>query len=136
MAKTRRIWIYSPARAPKPKVPDSIKKDLEAKARELVERVLKPAHVRPPADERFNYIVNIYTKCYRNCFYFCAKYRSPGPNALSPYFDMRFARLEYVGNSCFSLSYMRHTGQWWETHRQLSINECLVAIKDEPHFWP
>lgn len=30
--------------------------------------------------------VDIYAKWYRRYFYFCAKYCSPAPNALSPFF--------------------------------------------------
>jgi len=137
MAKRQKRWIYSPRKPPRPMVPDTIKTDLEARAHELVEGVLKPTHIKPSAqDERFNYIVDIYTKWYRNYFYFCATYRSPGPYALAPFFETRFARVEYVGNGRFKLSYMRHTGQWWEIYTELSLHECLAAVKDEPHFLP
>jgi hypothetical protein len=137
MAKRGKMWIYNPPRPSKPQVPDAIKTDLEARANELVEGVLKPAHIRPPSpDERFNYIVDIYTKWYRNYFYFSAKYCCPGPTALLPFFEAKFARLEYIGNDRFNLSYMRHTGQWWEIDTDLSVHECLTAIKDEPHFLP
>lgn len=137
MAQKRKTWIYSPPKPPKPKVPEAIKTELEAKAHELVESVLKPTHVKPPPqDERFNYVVDIFTKWHRNYFYFCARYRCPGPNALSPYFEVGFARLEYVGRRSFNLSYMRHTGKWWELYTGLSLDECLTAIRDEPHFLP
>jgi hypothetical protein len=137
MAKRQKRWIYTPPRRPKPRVPDTVKMEVEARASELIESVLKPNHIKPALkNERFNYIVDIYTKWYRNYFYFCAKYRCPGPNAISPFFEAKFARLEYVGNGCFNLSYMRYTGQWWEIYTELSHDECLAAIKDEPHFLP
>lgn len=137
MAKRQKMWIYKPPRRSKPKVPDTIKWNVEEKGRELVETILKPKHVKPPSgDERFNYIVDIYSKWYRNYFYFCTKYCCPGPNAISPYFEAKFARMEYVGNDRFNLSYMRHTGQWWEIYTGLSADECLAAISDEPHFLP
>ena len=137
MAKRQKTWIYSLPKQPKPKVPEAVKKNLRAKASKLIESVLKPNHVKPPPeDERFNYIVDIYAKWYRNYLYFCAKYRCPGPNAISPFFEAKFARLEYIGNGCFNLSYMRHTGQWWEIYTELSMEECLAAIRDEPHFLP
>jgi len=78
----------------------------------------------------------VYTKWYRNYFYFCATYCSPGPYASAPSFETQFARLEYVGNQQFHLSYMRHTGQWWEIYTALSVEECFEAIRDEPHFLP
>ena len=131
------MWVYKPSKKLKPKVPDNIKWDVEAKGRELVENILKPIHVNPPSgDEQFNYIVDIYSKWYRNYFYFCAKYACPGPNAISPYFEAKYARMEYVGNGRCNLSYMRHTGQWCEIYIGLSVNECLTAIRDEHHFLP
>ncbi len=137
MAKRQKRWIYKPPRQPKLRVPDAVKMDVEARASELIESVLKPNHVKPaPKNEHFNYIVDLYTKWYRNYFYFCAKYRRPGPNAISPFFEAKFARLEYVGNGRFNLSYMRYTGQWWEIYTKLSYDECLAAIKDEPYFLP
>ena len=36
----------------------------------------------------------------------------------------------------YNLSYMRHTGQWWEIYRDLSLEECLAAVRAEPHFLP
>jgi hypothetical protein len=137
MANRRKTWVYSPRKPPKPSVPEAIKRELDAKAGELVASVLKPKHVQPaPADERFNYIVDISTKWYRNYFYFCATYRCPGPNALSPFFEVRFARLEYIGADHFALAFMRHTGQWIEIYPDLSLDDALDAIGDEPYFYP
>jgi len=51
MAQRRKTWIYSPPKPPKPKVPDAIKAEVEAKARQLVESVLKPTHVKPPPED-------------------------------------------------------------------------------------
>ena len=80
--------------------------------------------------------MDIFTKWYRNYFYFCAKYHNPGPNAISPFFETKFARMEYVAEDQFNLSYMRHTGQWWELFSGLSLNECIETIEDMPHFTP
>ncbi|MCL0056326.1 hypothetical protein M1N81_02035 [Dehalococcoidia bacterium] len=137
MAKRQEIWIFRPVKQPKTKVTETVKKDLEVKASELIESVLKPKHVKPPSqDEPFNYIVDIYAKWYRNYFYFCAKYRCPGPNAVSPFLEEKFARLKYISNGFFNLSYMRRTGQWREIYTESSVGECLAAIRDEPHFLP
>jgi len=134
MAERQKIWVYNPQRQPKPK---AVRIDLEPKANELVDSIIKPMHVKPPREEeQFNYIVDIYTKWYRNYFYFCARYRCPGPNAIPPFFEAKFARLEYIGNGRFNLSYMRHTGKWWEIYPELFLEECLAAIRDEPHFLP
>jgi hypothetical protein len=133
-----KIWVYSP---PKPKVPDAVKVELRTKATELINDVLRPEHVKPPPkNAKVNYIVDLYTKWHRNCFYFCAKYACPGPNALSPFFDIGFARLEYSGGvsrqSRFNLSYMRHTGKWWEIRHGLSLEQCLSEVKEGGLFHP
>ena len=129
-----RMWIYSPKRQ---KVPDYLKVEIQKKADQLVETTLKPEHIKtPPEDYEFNYIVDIFTQWHSGFFYFCAKYHSPGPRAISPYFETKFARLKYIGNNRFNLAYMRHTGQWWEIYDNISPDECLSAIRDEPHFLP
>lgn len=81
---------------------------------------------------RFNYIVDVYTKWYRSSFYFCATYACPGPQAISSSFETKFARMEYAGDGLFNLSYMRHTGKWFEIFKGLSIDECLETIRDFP----
>ena len=107
MANKRKSWISASPRRTKPQVPDSTKRVLQEKADELIENVLKPEHIKPPpTNNDFNYLVDIYSKWYRNYFYFCAKYNCPAPNAISPSFEMKFARMEYVGNEKFNLSYM------------------------------
>jgi hypothetical protein len=135
MAKSRKMWVFSPSK--QSNLSDDVKAKVTAKAKDIIDTVLKPKHVKPPAEDKpFNYIVDIYAKWHRNYFYFCAKYACPGPNAISPYFEVKFARLEYVGNNQFNLAYMRHTEKWWELYTELSLVECLNAIRDEPHFLP
>ncbi|MBI4322263.1 MAG: hypothetical protein HY675_27535 [Chloroflexi bacterium] len=137
MAKRRKPWVHTPPKPAKPTVPAALRKDVEARARELVESVLKPLHVKPPPDdEGFNYIVDIGTKWYRSYFYLFATYRSPGPTALSPSFEAKFARMEYTGANRFNLAFMRHTGQWVELYSDLTVDQCLQAIKDHPSFIP
>lgn len=132
MTKQPKRWIYSPSKPPKVKAPDVVKRTVENKATELIESIFKPKHIKSPTeDNTFNYIVDIYSKWYRNCFYFIAKYSCPGPNAISPFFESRFARMEYIDNEHFNLSYMRYTKQWFEIYSDLSIDECLKSIKVE-----
>jgi hypothetical protein len=137
MTKTQRRWVYSPRKSSAVQVPASVKAEVQHQADQLVETVLKPQHVQPPPkDYDFNYIVDIYTKWYRHYFYFCAKYCVPGQNAISPFFETKFARLEYIGGSHFNLSFMRYTGEWIEIYPNLPLEKCLTAIKDDPFFQP
>ena len=139
MAKTRKMWVYSPAKRPAPKVPPDVKADVLQKTNELIEMFLKPQHIETaPAPNQFqhNYIADIYAKWYRHYFYFCAKYCVPGPNALVPFFEAKFARMEYIGSNHFALSFMRYTGEWVEVYPDLSLKKCIEAIKDDPFFQP
>jgi hypothetical protein len=129
--------MYVPPRPRKPKAPDSLKALVAAKAEELINGYLKPAHVQPPPkNPQFNYIVDIYSKWYQSYFYFCAEYACPHPDAISPSFETRFVRMGYLGSDRFNLAYMRHTGQWWVIYESLSLEECLTAVRDEIHFQP
>jgi len=138
MSAKRKTWVYSPPKPTKPKVPASVKAEVERLAQELIETALKPQHIKPPPeDAQFNYIVDIYSKWYRHYFYFCAKYASPGPYAISPTFEAKFARLEYVGGEGrFNLAFMRHTGAWVEIYPDLSLLECFAAILEDAFFQP
>jgi hypothetical protein len=133
----KKVWMLVPPKRTKYQVPEEIKRQVEEKAEDLVQVVLKPEHIKPPPeDEKFNYILDIYTKWHRSYFYFCARYRCPGLNRISEFFERRFARLEYVGNERFNLSYMRHTGQWIELFTGISLNDCLEEIRTDPLYFP
>jgi hypothetical protein len=137
MATKRKAWMSRPAKKPKSSVPDTLKAEVEAKASDLVADVLKPKHVRPPqGDKKFNYITDSGTKWYRHYFYFFSTYACPDPNALSPTFESKFARMEYIGASKFALYYMRHNGEWVGIYDDLSVDESMKAIQDDSWFVP
>lgn len=109
----------------------------EVKAHQLIDEYLKPEHIKPPPkNPDFNYITDIFTKWHGSQFYFCATYASPHPEAISPSFEVRFARLGYLAKDSFNLAYMRHDERWWELYSGLTMDECLTAIREEPHFLP
>ena len=144
MAGSRRpprwVWVYDPAgafrRSGKP-VPLNIWQEVERRAQELITSTLKPRYLQPPPKKAdLNYLVDISSKWRGPYFYFCSKYCSPGPRALSPFFESRFARLQYAGDDRFNLAYFRHTGQWWEIMQLLSLEECLAEIEAGGLFTP
>ncbi len=142
MAGSRRPprWVYDPAgafrRSGKP-VPLNIWQEVERRAQELITSTLKPRYLQPPPKKAdLNYLVDISSKWRGPYFYFCSKYCSPGPRALSPFFESRFARLQYAGDERFNLAYFRHTGQWWEIMQLLSLEECLAEIEAGGLFIP
>ena len=137
MAKPRKAWMIAPKKSAKPVVPDSIKTELETKAAKLIEAILKPKHIQPPpAGEQFNYLTDIAAKWHRNYFYFISTYTCPGPNAMSPTFESKFARMEYLGDGKFALYFMRHTGEWVGIYDALSVDQSMNAIQDDAWFVP
>ena len=132
----RKAWMIRPAKK-STAVPDSIKREVESKAIDVIANVLKLKHVQPPReDEQFNYITDIGTKWYRNYFYFLSTYTCPGPNALAPTFEEKFARMEYIGDAKFALYFMRYTGEWVGIYDSLSVDESMKAIQDDSWFVP
>ena len=50
-------------------------------------------------------------------------------------FEAKFARLTYLGGDHFNLA-ARHTGEWMEIFPDLTLDECLAAVQDDPWFQP
>lgn len=132
MDKAREPWNIRPAKKPA-SVTDSLMTEVEQKAQELIENVLKPRYVLPPPKEKQgNYITDIGAKWYGNYFYFFTTYACPGPNALSPTFEWRFARMEPLRDGKLALYAMRYTGkEWVGVLDALSVDECMKAINDD-----
>ena len=134
MAKKRPKAAGNPSSA---LVLQAIKQEVNRKAGDLIQNVLKPKHIQPPpTGHQLNYLVDITTKWLGSKCYFISVYRNLGPHAVSPTFETKFARMEHVGNAKFALSFMRHTGQWVELYDALTVDECLKAIQDDPWFQP
>ena len=137
MAKQRKAWMFSAEKSPKASLPGTLKDEVETKANELIENVLKPANIQPPPEgSQSNYITDIKTKWIGSTCYFISIYACPGPNAIAPSFEEKFARMELVGDAKFNLSFMRHTGKWVELYAGISVDDCLKAIQDDPWFMP
>jgi hypothetical protein len=133
-------WVYDPARAfqrSKAQVPSDIKQEVQRRAQDLIDSTLKPRHIQPPPKKtQFNYLVDIHSGWRGPFSYFCSKYCSQGPSALSASFESKFARLQYTGSGRFNLAYFRHTGEWWEIAKLLPLKECLSWIEGGNTFTP
>ncbi len=132
--KKMKCWVYDPK--PKEVIPE-LKLKIERKAQDLIDSELKKKHLNgKPKNNDFNYIADIYFKWIGNRFYLCSKYNCPSPNAISPSFESKFARLEYIGGNKFQLFFMRHTGQWIKLYEDISLEEAFKAIRENPWFTP
>ena len=139
LKRSPRMWVYSPPRPPrppKPKVPEELKAEVTERAEVLLEEWRREHIKPPPPGYRLNYTVELYSTWFRGHVYFCAKYACPGPRALSPSFETRFTRLEYVGEKRFNIAFRRHTGQWVEIEQGLTIGECTKAIRGNAFYQP
>src|SRR5436305_859525 len=111
---TQRAWLPS-AGASASTLDAATKAQVEAKVRELIDKELKPKHIKPPPKHaRSNYLTDIILKWHGSTLFLVSVYACPGPDAISPSFESRFARLRPAGRGLFDLSFMRHTGQWVE----------------------
>jgi hypothetical protein len=130
-------WGYSTGKSGRASVPGFLKDEVAARANALIEQDLKPRYIKPPPEHpQFNYVSDIDAKWERGRFYFSTAYTCPEPDAPQPCFEARFARLTYAGNNRFNLAFMRHTGQWVEPYTDLTLDECLTSIRDDPFFAP
>jgi hypothetical protein len=136
MARPRGPWNIRPAKK-RVSLTASLKAEVETKAKDLIDNVLKSKHVLPPpVAAEFNCIIDIGAKWHGTYFYLFSIYACPSPNALSPTFESKFARMEPLGGGKFDLYYMRHTGEWVRLYGAISVDECLKAIQDDPWFVP
>lgn len=138
MAKPRKSqwqWVYTPGKDPATRPTPAIRAEADRKAKELIDSTLSPKFITPaPVDPNFNYVIGLSTKWRGRFFYFTATYACPGPNALSPTFESNFARLEHTADHKFNLAFMRHTGEWHDLLRGVTLDECLDSVRDDPWF--
>src|SRR5260370_11150404 len=100
MAKQRKAWTFSPGKKPKTALPGMLKDEVDTKARELIETVLKPKHVQPPpTGNQLNYVTDITTKWLGSKCYIVSTYACPRPNTTSPTLDTNFARMAHIRSS-------------------------------------
>jgi hypothetical protein len=135
--KQTKQWGYSPRKPAPPKVPPTLKAEIERKGQALVDSYLRPTYVKPaPEYPTFNYIIEIGVKWFRSYFYFYAIYAVPGPNAIAPTFESKFARLTYLGADRFTLAFVRHTGEWIELYQDIPLDEAFELIQTDAWFQP
>lgn len=139
MRYSKKIRGHKLIKRPEIQIPENLKLRLEFQAKDLIETILKPAYITPPSEDSI-YIADIYSKWQDHYFYLCAEYCCLSPNTISSpvssSWESKFARLDYVGDIRFNLSYMTEKGKWEKMFIDLTIDECIEAIKNESFFFP
>jgi len=134
MPKKVRGWYYNP---PKQKVDKIAKEEIKKKCDKFIESVLKPRFISNEQSALDgSYVIDIYSKWWKNFIYFYAKYQDTRPEAIEPTYDWKLARIEYLKENKYNLAYFRHTGKWWVIFYEIPLEECFEAIEDMPHFHP
>ena len=110
------------------------KQSLQREADQFVTEFYKPTIKPPPDDPRFNYIVDFSTKWHGAYLQFIAKYACPGPNALSPFFEIAFARLGYFRPDSWNIWARRHNDQWMVLGSGMTLPECFEEMRTNPWF--
>ena len=132
---SRGRWVYRGGRAAG-KPPAGEKAVITAACEKMIAEVLKPRFLPEIRPSEFNYPIDIFGSWRGNKYRFFQRFRSDHRDAIAPEFDAPFARLEYVAQDHFDLSYHRHTGAWFCLYRSLGLSEALKLIADDPHLHP
>lgn len=134
--KNQKQWIYSPSKAKKPKVPEAEKQMITQQCQQFIDSELKPRYLNPNPPNKYHIIEDIFGKWYHSFYYLCYTYRFTKASPTEPAREEKFTRLEYTGKDTFNIAYMRHTGKWWEVNTELSLEQALEEIKNNPIFHP
>jgi hypothetical protein len=86
-----------------------------------------------PEPQQFNHCIDVFSKWQGKHFYIMQKYKA-GTNAITEFFDVGLARMEYQGVDKFKLAYFRHTGQWAIISEYMSSKDCQEMILDGGMF--
>lgn len=135
MKQAKKQWMPASKTSVKLKPSEADQKIIEEYFQPMVES-FKIAFIPKDPNKEFNYTVDIYSKWYRDCFYLCQEFKSEHPHRLTDEFEVKFARLKYMGDNQFGFSYFRHTGQWHLVAQGLTMEKCREMILANPVFQP
>lgn len=132
MVKPRIDWLFELGQKRKIALPPSLKQEVDSKAAELIANVLKPKYVlSQPVIEQTKAIVDMIPRWIRDQWYLLALFCTY-PFHIHPLtFEVNLARMVYIGAAKFNLSFLRHDDRLFKHYSELSIDECLNAIREE-----
>jgi hypothetical protein len=126
--KPKKMWVYSPTATQAQK--DAITRQFEPVVEEL-KKNLTPI----PEPQVVNHCIDVFSKWRGNYFYIMQKYKT-GENAITDYFDIGLARLEFYGENRFNLAFFTSSDKWEPMfmYEDISFEEAKKAILEDPMF--
>jgi len=135
MKANKKQWIYTGPKSISA-IPSNYKSEIQEYFQPIVDE-FKRKCIRKNPNKEFNYLIDIYTKWNKNCFYVCEKYKSERPNRLEDEFEVKLIRLKYLEKNSFELSYFRHTNQWFTIPPiGMNLKDCKEMILSNPILQP
>ncbi len=128
---TKKVWVLTPQK----KVMTETDKIQLTELFEPLINDYKTKFIEARPNKKHNYVIDFYSKFYREFFYLCAEYKAEYENRILDGFEEKFARLEFVETNRYNLSYYRHTGQWWTVERNVTGEFCLDYITSNALFF-
>ncbi|HPT69502.1 MAG TPA: hypothetical protein PKW50_05090 [Syntrophomonas sp.] len=135
MRGNKNQWIYTGSKSVSV-IPSNYKSEIQDYFQPIIEE-FKIKCIRKNPNDEFNFLVDIYSKWNKNCFYVCEKYKSKRPNRVQDEFEVKLIRLKYLEQNSFELSYFRHTDQWFTIPPiGMTLKECKGMILSNPILQP
>lgn len=128
------IWVKSDI-PPKCKLSKWEKQARVAEAEEFLRTYYRPTFVRPPpVHPEFNYVIDFCANWHGSYLRCVAKYACPEPDALTPFFEVPFARLGCFGRDRYNLWARRHNDQWIVLAEDLTLLQAFAEMRGNPWF--
>ena len=102
----------------------------------FIAEVLKPRFLPQVTPNAWNYVIDIHGAWSGGRYRFMERYRSGMDHNRGGEFDRPFARLDRMGPDRFYIHWMRHTGQWWRLHADVTLAEALKLLEEDRILHP
>ena len=136
MKKSPKAWRVKPKKSLLAMPSEAEKKEVASFFAPLIES-FKKNYIKTERNPHIDiYTIDIYTKWYRNSFYFCELSKSESPYRIKDEFESKFLKLQYISENQFELFYSRHTGQWFLVARNVTLEACQEMILANPVYHP
>jgi hypothetical protein len=130
----KKVWMLT-NQPPKCKLASYQKNEIKAQAEKFLQDVFKPTVLKPPPENpQFNYVVDVSVKWHGAYLIFTSKYACPGPNAISPFFEMPLVRFGYLNEDNWSVWARRYNDQWMDLGMRLTLTEVFHEMLNNPWF--